>query len=311
MMPESRLEIVEIGPVARRALAPGAAGEVRAVFERSFYAVLDGQWICFGPRALGAGPLNALYAPGPAEGWCGLLAAGEPAHVMGHEIRIGEFGFGFGSAADWNPAGSATADRQALAAGLRALDAVLAGLMPQDGLAVLMRPAIRRESLPALARAAEGAVRRLGDLVRAVPATGTIPDFAPLSPLLGLGPGLTPSGDDVIGGALVALRRLGRADLADAIRTWLETVTDRTNDVSLAHLRAAAEGCGAAALHEILDDLLHGRAADLPPALAAIGSIGHTSGWDALAGAVVVLRAWLGAPSSGAGGLRPPLSAGL
>ena len=82
-MPEPlRFEIVEIGPVACRALTPGATGEVRAVFERSFYAVLDGQWICLGPRALGAGPLNALYGRGPAAGWHGRLAVGQPADVV-------------------------------------------------------------------------------------------------------------------------------------------------------------------------------------------------------------------------------------
>src|SRR5262245_9135448 len=49
------------GPVAARALREGAAGTVAAVFERSFYLSLGGMFVCMGPHALGAGPLNVLY----------------------------------------------------------------------------------------------------------------------------------------------------------------------------------------------------------------------------------------------------------
>ena len=218
------------------------------------------------------------------------MVAGQPAY----EIRIGNLSFSFRSAVDWTPPVRTTPDPEALAAGLRALDVILPGQIPQDGLAALAGPEIRRERLPVVARTAEDATRYLGDLVRLAATAKTTPKLRPLVPLLGLGPGLTPSGDDAIGGALVALRCLGLDDLADATRTWLEiSAPGRTNDISLAHLMAAAEGYGSAALHEILHDLLCGRAARLGAALAEIDSIGHTSGWDALAGAVIVLRAWL------------------
>ena len=45
--------------------------------------------------------------------------------------------------------------------------------------------------------------------------------------LIGLGPGLTPSGDDYLGGVLVALRALGRDAQADALWRWLEPRSPR------------------------------------------------------------------------------------
>ena len=44
-------------------------------------------------------------------------------------------------------------------------------------------------------------------------------------------------------------------------------------------------------LHETIRELLSGRVGTLPGHLQALGRIGHTSGWDALAGAVLVLQA--------------------
>ena len=44
-----------------------------------------------------------------------------------------------------------------------------------------------------------------------------LPIPAEAAALIGLGPGLTPSGDDFIGGMLIALRMLGKHGAADAV----------------------------------------------------------------------------------------------
>jgi hypothetical protein len=102
--------------------------------------------------------------------------------------------------------------------------------------------------------------------------------------LIGLGPGLTPSGDDYFGGVLVALRLTGRGVQADGLWRWLQPrLKQRTSDISAAHLAAAAAGEAHEALHEVLNGELD---------LDRLDSVGHTSGWDALAGAVAVLKAY-------------------
>jgi hypothetical protein len=116
-----------------------------------------------------------------------------------------------------------------------------------------------------------------------------------LADLVGLGPGLTPSGDDFIGGALVALHALGAPARARAIAAWLLPLAQRgTHPVSLAHLRAAGEGLGSDALHQCLVALADGRACT--HSLGALAATGHTSGWDALAGAMTVVAALAAAP---------------
>lgn len=102
--------------------------------------------------------------------------------------------------------------------------------------------------------------------------------------LIGLGPGLTPAGDDFAGGAMIALRAFGDAAGADRIAAWaLPLARTNTNRISRAHLECAARGEG----HEALHSYLH---AFEKNHLEALGRIGHTSGLDAAAGALLALR---------------------
>lgn len=102
--------------------------------------------------------------------------------------------------------------------------------------------------------------------------------------LFGMGPGLTPSGDDALGGAAIALRVFGQSARANELGAFIrEYAPGRTSDVSLAHLYAAADGEGSAAFHDALRDLVKGGD------FASLDRIGASSGWDAMDGAIAVL----------------------
>ncbi len=102
--------------------------------------------------------------------------------------------------------------------------------------------------------------------------------------LIGLGPGLTPSGDDALGGAAIALHVFGLPARANELGAFIrETAPYRTSDISMAHLNAAVAGEGSAAFHDALRDLVAGGD------FAALERIGASSGWDAMDGAVAVL----------------------
>jgi hypothetical protein len=117
----------------------------------------------------------------------------------------------------------------------------------------------------------------LRDLGLAPPARASV--------LIGLGPGLTPSGDDLIAGVLIALRALARADTAEQLGAWaLSLAATRTGTISSAHLAAAAAGEGPEPLHRALAAICAGDEAGLERAVDAVARIGHCSGWDALAG---------------------------
>ncbi len=109
--------------------------------------------------------------------------------------------------------------------------------------------------------------------------------------LIGLGQGLTPAGDDFIGGALIALRASGRAAQADRIAAWaLALAQQGTGRISRAHLACAAAGEGHEALHALLR-VLHKGAPAIDRALDALAHVGHSSGMDAGAGALLALAA--------------------
>jgi len=290
-------EIIDIGPVARRALVDGASGRVEAVFARSFYMAVDGQWICFGPDELGSGPLNVLYKPSLS---CSeelyRPMRGDSVRVLTDALQVGYGIFvGVGRIAEPSPVAIPDWNIGTLDAGLQALDALEDGMFPSEGLAPFCRARAGHARSAILVRT-RGPVARLSDLVRAG-AAGLRDerdlDAEPLLSLLGLGPGLTPSGDDLLGGALVALQALGLDELRDSIWDVLRArAMTNTNEISFAHLAAAAEGHCSAALRRVLNTLMNGSIGDLQPALWAVSRIGHTSGWDALAGILIVLRAF-------------------
>lgn len=103
--------------------------------------------------------------------------------------------------------------------------------------------------------------------------------------LIGLGPGLTPAGDDFAGGAMIALRVFGYVEAAERVAAWaLPLAQTRTSRISRAHLACAAAGEG----HEALHGLLHSFDGKYLDQLARVG---HSSGLDAAAGALLSLRA--------------------
>jgi hypothetical protein len=246
------------GSAARAALAAGE-GEVCAVFRRSFYLRSgDGRYACVGDASLGRGPMNALVS-----------ALGVPA--VGQTVEISLEGCEW-----WKPAAPTAAARP----NLEALRACLDGHVPPDGLGCLIVGV--HNPLSVHAQPALDAIDRwLAGNALAAEAVE----------LVGLGPGITPSGDDYLGGVLVALRWLGRGAQADSLWRWLEPgLAGRTGAISAAHLAAAAAGEGHEAVHEVLESLSAWQPPDLHPALSKLDAVGHSSGWDALAGVVAVAR---------------------
>ena len=107
-------------------------------------------------------------------------------------------------------------------------------------------------------------------------------------PLLGFGPGLTPSGDDFVGAALFARQ------LVDDSREWLdvaralsEAITTRSNVISAALFRDLIQGQSFAPLHEMVSALVVHESVDRAmEAAKRLTGVGQSSGWDMFAGFV-------------------------
>jgi hypothetical protein len=112
-----------------------------------------------------------------------------------------------------------------------------------------------------------------------------------ITKLVGLGPGLTPSGDDFLVGMLVVLSLAGRIDLVAAVDQVIRpTLAKGTGPISRLHLAAALDGESSERLHSMVNAVLTGDHDVLKSQLILISQVGHCSGWDTLAGAVTALR---------------------
>lgn len=106
--------------------------------------------------------------------------------------------------------------------------------------------------------------------------------------LVGLGAGLTPTGDDYLCGLLAALRCASRAGdvhrrFALAWGRLLAGRLDATTTVGATYLEGAIAGAFAGEVRELVTALAHGDAA-APHTLEALCALGHSSGMDTATG---------------------------
>jgi hypothetical protein len=114
--------------------------------------------------------------------------------------------------------------------------------------------------------------------------------------LIGLGPGLTPSGDDFAGGLVFMSRHLRAAYPEE--RWWeggdlpalLSFARSNTSRISYALLTDLCEGQSHASLHILVDELLSDNGGfDAKSQVLRVTQIGQSSGWDMLSGMLAAL----------------------
>jgi hypothetical protein len=139
---------------------------------------------------------------------------------------------------------------------------------------------------------------RLGALTRALAAGAGTDLRVAAAAMIGLGPGLTPQGDDVLAGLLVTLVAApATRPLAGRLADAVSRTAGRTTSLSAALLRDAADGFAVPAVVDLVDVLhevddgggstTHGPLADVVVRLLAVG---HTSGAALAHGAVAAAR---------------------
>ncbi|GAA2886544.1 hypothetical protein GCM10010517_50300 [Streptosporangium fragile] len=248
-----------------RVLAAFPAGvylEVRTELEPQVIAVVTGEATRLP---------NAMVVTGPMP----RVAVGDEAYVGDGSIDLG--GLSLRAHRWWNPAPPLGSVRTAR----------LARTLPE--MAELCDHSPRRPGLEGNGAAgllAQGCAE--GSLLKSVTAA---------EQLVGLGPGLTPSGDDVLAGLLVALRHLGGAagvDRAVRLAGWLAAAVTfnargRTTPISATLLHCAARGEASGEVLAVLRGLA-GRQS-LEPALHRLLQLGHTSGADLAWGVRIGLAA--------------------
>jgi hypothetical protein len=190
------------------------------------------------------------------------LPSGAPAEVGGGRIVVGDLAVS--AAAWWNPRPRLPSLRPALLPeGVRQLRNALYGEgVPHSAFTLPGLPTGPGGPLAAL----RGAVRR-ADLDAAL-RTATR--------LIGLGPGLTPAGDDVMAGTIAGLVLLGHPSADRFAAAVYALAAGRTTELSRALLRHAACGQVSGEYAAVLHGLVGERA--LAPAVSTLLATGSTSG---------------------------------
>lgn len=277
------------GAIAHEVLGDDGDLRVIAVFERSIYVAAPRGIVCIG-AAIGEGPINVEIARVPAAGWSGAgVVMDTEGRASDRLLTLADARLDVSAAAIWMPEPAPRFSPDTVRAGLAAMHA---STPSPDGLARLV--ILRTPASNSVERAASGPIDALRHELPNVLTAGTWSRDAirAATLLTGLGPGLTPSGDDLLGGLMLALSATGHVGLRDALWAFLEPELDAlTVPISAMHLSAAADGMGSRPLHVLRDSIIAGDVTG--DAIAEVAAIGHTSGWDAAAGIVLGLTAAL------------------
>jgi hypothetical protein len=166
----------------------------------------------------------------------------------------------------------------------RLLRGALAPLDVPRGLGCLLGPGDEDDDI----------VRRARPSARTLAAVCASGDVAALPnaarPLLGLGDGLTPSGDDFVGGVLFAQRLVGRGIALDAaVARIVADAATLTHPISARLLADLGAGEGWAPLHDLAAALVAQDAGAVAAAVRGVTALGHSSGWSLHAGVMIGL----------------------
>jgi hypothetical protein len=118
---------------------------------------------------------------------------------------------------------------------------------------------------------------------------------ASIRELIGLGSGLTPSGDDLLAGYLAGLwctvqGKRERQEFVSGLGRKIVRLSRRTNEISRTYLYHAARGQVSSRLAALAEAISHGESGESLRAIAENAMrVGHTSGMDAVTGLLIGL----------------------
>jgi len=262
-------------------------GTVLATFRRSCYVDLEGRIIALVAADLLNGPLNIVLEV-PADRAFQAVRVGGVAAATSAGLTIDgpTICVSLQTARTWSSAVSPWTRIQEglLHRNLALARALLLADAPKDSMAHLLpgaTPAPASDLDVALQSTAGRALAALAEGIRrhdrlALTKSGHL--------LAGLGSGLTPSGDDVLVGALLALAASPPVDAATMRATLKDASSGRSTRISEAYLDAAARGEASEPWHHLLAVLPDGTPAAITSAVRAVIAVGETSGADMLAG---------------------------
>jgi len=115
--------------------------------------------------------------------------------------------------------------------------------------------------------------------------------------MIGLGPGVTPSGDDILIGFLAGLHSTAgnepeRLAFIQSFGEALSNLSKETNEISRTYLYHAIHGQFSSSIVSLIDAVRDGEEERLLSAVKDALRVGHSSGMDSVTGLLIGLRVW-------------------
>jgi hypothetical protein len=296
------LEASSLGRVAYSRLREGAEGTVHGVFDSAINILFEGGLVCLVPEFLQNGPLNVTLRVPVGSSKLPSLGVRDGSKVRVHDSGLELVGrrlVSFSSARIYSP-------RQMFASPMLANDEIEANMgvarktalrfgnkAGLGELLALFGPKVARTKGRALNVFASAAIGRIGRLEQAFHSENEKALKDAVSDFIGLGPGLTPSSDDVLSGLvlLCVLYAKNFGGVQRAIRLLAKVLAEeakgRTTLVSEEFLRQAALGNGNKPVMKQIEALLTGRPELAERETRRVLAIGETSGTDIVLGIVL------------------------
>lgn len=257
-------------------------GTVHSVFAHACNLVVGDRLVTVHDAAAAHTP-TSIRVTGPWHTrWSPVVRPGQAAQCRAGVLRVGGHALNLSGIPVWAPLSPLR--RTAPGMELRLAELARHRLAHRPGAAAPPAPGLRP------------AVERLRELM-ARPAVDVPALTGAASALVGLGPGLTPSGDDVLVGVLAGLIRGGgnipaAAAAAIIIGDAVAVRARSTTDVSRHYLTLAAQGHFGQPLTELVDAVVDGSPAPQQRRrMDAVLAVGASSGADALLGVLIGLSA--------------------
>jgi len=223
----------------------------------------------------------------------GALRAGEPAACRDDLLRFGPLTIGLRGARRWKcdlPSLQADLTDPSVATAWRNAWDALNKRQVQLNAEIIAQDLLRSDAT----LRAGAAMRGLLDATRRTDPAAP----ASVRPLIGLGSGLTPSGDDLLVGYLAGLwcavrNSRERTQFVTGLGETVIRLSHLTNAISRTYLTHAARGQVSSRLADLAEAICRGENSDrLLAAAESAMQVGHTSGMDAVTGLLIGLVVW-------------------
>lgn len=300
------LTATDVGSTAELLLGKARVGSVQGVFPKALNVLVGERMFCIVRSDVGRSPMNVVcdVAEGASLAEFGVRPGmqirrkGRSLVVNGGALTVRLPPSGAGASPNIRRLFLDVRQTWANLARLRDEIILHGNLMGLGG--VLFAAPWTQKGRPAeMSPAAKAAASPLAEMVDAVAEGNLETVSAAARELIGLGPGLTPAGDDVLAGLMMALliswKALGREDdFAERVNSRISSQTDgRTTRLSAEFLLHAARGLGSERAASLLDRVIFGRPEDIQPAARRLFDTGATSGTDAALGILLGVTASL------------------